>query len=168
MNDLTDYVNPIERIRKHGGGPKTLEGKKRSSMNALKHGLTARSAMAQQAIEEMCGPDFQELLEQIRAQYQPKDILEEMLTRRIALCLWRFTQTEVLERRMFEKNEHRLNLPMCHDNIMKCECLVDIHLYRAMRTLFRKRQLEDVKKVQQTNSSQSQPERGPTDENELK
>ena len=168
MNDLTDYVNPIERIRKHGGGPKTLEGKKRSSMNALKHGLTARSAIAQKAIEEKCGPDFQELFEQIRAQYQPKDILEEMLTRRIALCLWRFTQTEVIERRIFKNDEELRYLPSSHDDVMKCERLVDIHLYRAMRTLFRKRQYEEIIKMQQTNSSQSQLERGATDENELK
>ncbi len=151
MNDTAAHLEERKRTmadnpsRAGIGGPKTEEGKKRSSMNALKHGLTAKSQHAQQLIDEQGGEVFEEILTEMRAVYSPKDRLEELLVRRIAVSLWRLTQTEEMGRNAIQKWGTGWAPPPYYERIMSCERDVDIHLYRAIRTLLRKRQGEKMK-----------------------
>jgi hypothetical protein len=78
----------IEASRLNGAkshGPITPEGKQRSSQNAVKHGLTARTVV-------LCAENH-ELFEQLEQDYvdslQPATILELHLVQRIAVAEWR-------------------------------------------------------------------------------
>jgi hypothetical protein len=78
----------IEASRLNGAkshGPTTPEGKQRSSQNAVKHGLTARTVV-------LCA-ESHELFEQLEQDYidslQPSTILELHLVQRIAVAEWR-------------------------------------------------------------------------------
>jgi len=66
-------------------GPITEEGKQRSSQNAVKHGLTARSVV-------LCHED-RELFNQLEQDYidslRPCTVFELHLVQRIAVCEWR-------------------------------------------------------------------------------
>ena len=48
--------------RKGIGGPKTPEGKRRVSINALKHGLCAESQQGLQEVARIIGAEFEDIL----------------------------------------------------------------------------------------------------------
>ncbi len=70
-------------------GPKTKEGKARSSRNALKHGLLSREVVITEGEGAEDQQAFDDLLDDLVKQYQPVGPVEEMLVQKIAFCSWR-------------------------------------------------------------------------------
>ena len=66
-------------------GPNTPEGKARSSMNALKHGLRARSFGI---LPEESQAEWAEHVQDLRQGYGPVDAAEEKLVTAIAVAMW--------------------------------------------------------------------------------
>ena len=66
-------------------GPKTPEGKARSSMNALKHGLRARTFGI---LPEEDQAEWAEHVRDLRQGYGPVDAAEEKLVTAIAVAMW--------------------------------------------------------------------------------
>ena len=124
-------------------GPKTPEGKRRSSLNALKHGLHATSPQAMELIARETGVDFETILEDMRAHYEPADPVERQLVNRIARCAWRLALAESMERRLIERCADPVRPAPSYQKILKYEQLVDIHLHRAITALARKRAAEN-------------------------
>lgn len=82
------------RNAQNSTGPRTEEGKQRSSMNALKHGLTAESVV-------LPGEDaaqFDALQQRFMEEYAPQTVLETELVKLIAGCVWRLKRVPVFER----------------------------------------------------------------------
>jgi hypothetical protein len=73
---------------KKSTGPKTLRGKANSRRNALKHGLFARHFM-DFFLQGEDSSEYEELLDDLRDQYQPVGRAEELEVERITLCWWR-------------------------------------------------------------------------------
>jgi hypothetical protein len=74
-------------------GPKTIAGKKRSSQNAMIHGLTSRTVVA--VFEDDL--EFQEFASQISGTFsQPSPIERELINRLIGL-LWRLRRAQAVE-----------------------------------------------------------------------
>lgn len=74
-------------------GPKTREGKLRASMNALKHGLCATEPVVP-------GEDparYRQVIEALRAEYDPRTPLEMLLLERAAAGLWRLARLQRIE-----------------------------------------------------------------------
>jgi len=69
-------------------GPRTPEGKAVSSMNALKHGLTARRVVVLNDPDEDPA-EFDNLLDELIGEHQPDGVTERFLVERIAVCYWR-------------------------------------------------------------------------------
>jgi hypothetical protein len=68
-------------------GPKTLEGKRNSSRNALKHGLFAPEVVN---VAQGESPErFRRLLQDLWNEYEPVGRTEGILVEKIAACLWR-------------------------------------------------------------------------------
>ena len=67
-------------------GPKTPEGKARSSMNALRHGLRARSFAL---LPEEDPAEWDQHLSDLRAGYAPADAAEEKLVTALAVAMWK-------------------------------------------------------------------------------
>ena len=57
--------------RGSGGGPKTEEGKRRVSLNALKHGFTAAAPHALEVLDFEPGVEFEPILEKAQAYFRP-------------------------------------------------------------------------------------------------
>ncbi|MFL5332412.1 MAG: hypothetical protein ACJ8H8_04365 [Geminicoccaceae bacterium] len=76
---LPDHVPSAKR------GPKTPEGKARSAMNALKHGLRARTFGILPGEEQS---EWALHLAELRASYGPVDAAEEKLVAAIAAAMW--------------------------------------------------------------------------------
>ena len=74
-------------------GPKTSEGKKRSSQNAITHGLTAFMSTLPHESEE----EFALMSETIIKELKPKGQIELELVTRIANILWRLRRFPIFE-----------------------------------------------------------------------
>ena len=77
-------------------GPRTLRGKKRSSKNALKHGIFSKVAV----LTSESRADYQDLLGGLQDYWQPEGKMEELLVDKLAVLFWRYkrvTQAETAE-----------------------------------------------------------------------
>jgi hypothetical protein len=74
-------------------GPRTEEGKKRSSQNALRHGLTAETV-----VEPIEDPDDYKAFEaSITAEYDAETVIERELVLRLVSLLWRLRRAGAIE-----------------------------------------------------------------------
>ena len=81
------------RNAQHSTGPKTVEGKAAISMNAIKHGLSARVPVLPDEEPQA----FQELSEQLREEFQPVGMMETLLVDLITRKLWRLGRISHIE-----------------------------------------------------------------------
>jgi hypothetical protein len=77
----------------HSTGPRTDAGKQRSSQNALRHGLTARSAVTPS--EDHAA--YQRHLRQFMDEYQPATATETQMVQQLADTSWRINRIPLLE-----------------------------------------------------------------------
>ena len=75
----------VDKSKKHPGGPKTPEGKHRSSLNSMRHGLTAQTIV----LPSEDRTKFDELLADYTGQYAPETKLELDLVHELAALRWR-------------------------------------------------------------------------------
>lgn len=78
-------------------GPKSIEGKEKSKMNALKHGLVAQATVIPVGEAKESDSEFTQLLDRVMAEFEPQGFIEEMLTERIAICYWRLRRAAYAE-----------------------------------------------------------------------
>ncbi|HYL73335.1 MAG TPA: hypothetical protein VEU96_03975 [Bryobacteraceae bacterium] len=77
----------------HSTGPRTEPGKKRVSLNALRHGLTAQTIVMPE--EDLAA--YQRHAEQFFDQFQPKTPIETQLVQTIVESTWRLNRVAALE-----------------------------------------------------------------------
>ena len=77
----------------HSTGPKTPEGKKHSSLNALRHGLTGQIVVM--PTEDLAA--YQQHLESFTDEYTPKGATESNLVQALADTSWRLNRVAALE-----------------------------------------------------------------------
>lgn len=77
------------RNAQNSTGPKTPEGKARSSRNALKHGLLAKCIVLREDDPHENALDFEQLLESLAADLRPEGASEQILVEQLATCYWR-------------------------------------------------------------------------------
>jgi len=78
-------------------GPRTAAGKARSSLNALRHGLRARSAI----LPGESRPVFRRLFRSLRAHLQPSGPLQELLVEQMAIAYWKLSRLSRIEAEVF-------------------------------------------------------------------
>ena len=133
--------------RKGVGGPKTPEGKRRVSLNAMKHGLNALSNQGLERVAETIGTDFETILDQMRTYYFPRDPIEDMLVTTIARCAWRLKITQAMEDSALDQ-QMTLRPSKRLEQISILERRIDIQLHRAMSALAAKRREEQQENTQ--------------------
>lgn len=69
--------------------PKTLDGKRHSSRNSLKHGFSARALFHEYVTLNERPEDYNELRRRLRHDYEPVGAAEELEVERIARCWWK-------------------------------------------------------------------------------
>src|SRR6202035_1252509 len=74
-------------------GPRTEEGKARSSQNARKHGLTA----AQFVIAAEDRDEFEESLAELQADVRPQGALQQILSHQLAESAWNLRRVRRME-----------------------------------------------------------------------
>jgi hypothetical protein len=87
----------IEASRRNGGksnGPKTDEGRTRSSQNAIKHGLSAHKVVVLEGESEDGWAEFHQ---GYIAKFQPRDTVEDHLVLEMAVNRWRLQRAWAME-----------------------------------------------------------------------
>src|SRR5580704_1543821 len=84
----------------HSTGPRTESGKQRSSLNALRHGLTARTAVLPTEDPEA----YQRHIQQFLDEYQPANSTETQLVHEIANTAWRLNRIPFLEAELLSQD----------------------------------------------------------------
>ncbi len=79
-------------------GPRTDAGKAASSRNATKHGLSAAFAVLPHENQQ----EFDELIEDVRAEHQPVNNHQTFLTQQLAKTWWLLARAQRLEAKAFE------------------------------------------------------------------
>ena len=83
----------------HSTGPKSAEGKQRSSQNALRHGLTSQSA-----VMPADDPDAYQLhLKSYIGEYNPKGATESDLVQSLADISWRLNRVTAIETKLLDQ-----------------------------------------------------------------
>lgn len=84
-------------------GPRTPEGKLRSSMNSWKHGITANRLLLTVESE----PDFERMLHDFRYRFQPADGYELKLVDSIIVIQWHMDRLRLMESCLIQCEIHR-------------------------------------------------------------
>jgi hypothetical protein len=109
----------------HSTGPRTEPGKQRSSQNALRHGLTARTAVLPTEDPEA----YQRHIQQFLDEYQPATATETQLVHELANTSWRLNRIPFLEAELLS----RATNPPTDQAAIETFDIVDAH--RALATL---------------------------------
>ncbi len=118
---------------KRSTGPTTEAGRARSSMNALKHGLTARDV----TLDEAEARKFGAFRDDIVRDLAPVGALEEELAQRIATCSWRLRRVLHLEAEIAAVAPRFLSNGS-NEHLMRYEIAIDRSLQRALHELERR------------------------------
>jgi hypothetical protein len=135
-----------EASRRNGAksrGPKTAEGKARSSRSALKHGLCAQRFVVL-GDEDLAA--FDALEAALTAELAPQGALQAVLARRIVAATWRLERAERIEAGLFEhylRGDRTLGLALIRDGngarafdtLLRYRGGTLAELWRALRTL---------------------------------
>ena len=84
----------------HSTGPRTEPGKQRSSLNALRHGLTAQTVVLPTEDPEA----YQRHIQQFLDEYEPATGTETQLVHEIANTAWRLNRVPFLEAELLSQN----------------------------------------------------------------
>jgi hypothetical protein len=98
---MSQRQREANRINGAKGGPKTLQGKEISKMNALRHGLTAKKLVLPSEDEAL----FNAMMEGYLEELQPQGLEETDLVREIVSGKWRQERHWVLENALTELAE---------------------------------------------------------------
>jgi hypothetical protein len=95
----------------HSTGPRTEEGKARSRLNALKHGLLATEAANFGVEGEPARKAFEGLSDRLENYYRPRGPIEEILVQKIAIATWRLKRAMRFEARAIHEAAERAATP---------------------------------------------------------
>ena len=114
-------------------GPSTPEGKAAVSMNALRHGLRARTVVLPGENPE----EFTQLCNDLEVEWSPQSRTEQFYLEQMAVSQWKLTRMEVVEVNIFKDPEAAKNqLPML-DRLWQAECRLERSYARAQCELQR-------------------------------
>jgi hypothetical protein len=81
-------------------GPRTAEGKARSRLNAIKHGMRAAMHVV---LPDENAVEFHALQEALMDELAPEGALQTVLARRVAVAAWRLARADRMEIELFEE-----------------------------------------------------------------
>ena len=95
--NIADRTETNRANAQHSTGPKTESGKWRSSLNALRHGLTGQIVVM--PTEDMAA--YQSHLKSFTDEYHPKGATEAQLVQQLADTSWRLNRAASLEANLY-------------------------------------------------------------------
>jgi hypothetical protein len=114
-------------------GPKTPEGKAAVSMNALRHGLRARTVVLPGENRE----EFDQLCDDLDVEWRPQSRTEQFYVEQMAVSQWKLTRMEVGEVNIFKDPAGAEKQIPLLDRLWQAQCRLERSYARAQRELQR-------------------------------
>jgi hypothetical protein len=114
-------------------GPNTPEGKAAVSMNALRHGLRARTVV----LPGENGEEFTQLCDDLEVEWHPQSRTEQFYVEQMAVSQWKLTRVEVSELNLFKDTDSAKNQLPLLDRLWQAECRLERSYAGAQRELER-------------------------------
>jgi hypothetical protein len=114
-------------------GPKTPEGKAAVSMNALRHGLRARTVVLPGEDRE----EFNHLCDDLEVEWHPQSRTEQFYVEQMAVSQWKLIRMEVSEVNIFKDADGAKTQLSLLDRLWQAECRLERSYSRAQRELQR-------------------------------
>src|SRR3981081_3409970 len=102
-------------------GPRTPEGRSAVSMNALRHGLRARSVVLPGENRQ----EFDELCNDLEVEWHPASRTEQFYVEQMAVSQWKLTRMEVGEAAIFQDVESSTAKLPHLDRLWQAECRLE-------------------------------------------
>jgi hypothetical protein len=116
-------------------GPKSPEGKAAVRLNALRHGLRARTVVLPGEKAE----DFHQLCADLEAEWQPQSCTEQLLVEQMAVAQWKLARVDACETALFDRFEGTRQIGHL-DRISQMAVRHERSFFRALRELERLRE----------------------------
>ena len=134
---MSTAPSPVRRLSNAANaqlstGPRTEKGKARSSQNARKHGLTAKTLL----IGDDAREEFEEMLAQYQAEIQPEGPIEQCLFEELVASAWNLRRIHRMEAALISQTAGLLDLLDNQDIQQKLDRLARHHT-RIERTFHR-------------------------------
>lgn len=136
-------IEANRRNAQHSTGPLTLEGKYKSSQNAIKHGLFSNVPLITGEQEE----EFNVFSNELLSFLMPQNGIESILAERIITCTWRLRRVMKIESDMMHESlkfGFRHSLPDLFTNggekimaLSRYEMILEKSLYKAYNELLK-------------------------------
>src|SRR6266403_6184799 len=129
-------IKQIEANRRNAlksTGPRTPEAKAAVSMNALRHGLRARTVVLPAENSE----EFHQLCNDLEVEWHPQSRTEHFYLEQMAVSQWKLTRMEVGEAAIFEDAAASTTKIPLLDRLWQAECRLERSYARAQRELER-------------------------------
>lgn len=136
-------IEANRRNAQHSTGPITLEGKDKSSLNAVKHGLLSKAYLIQGEQED----EFNIFSSELWNFLMPQNGIESVLVERIIISAWRLRRVIKIESDMMHESlkfGFRHSLPDLFSNggekimaLSRYEMILEKSLYKAYNELLR-------------------------------
>lgn len=112
-------ITANRRNSQNSTGPKTLAGKRRSSRNAIKHGVFSRELVSVWEDDK----DFRQLLSQLIDDFQPTDTFEMLQVEQMAVFAWKQSRLTGIETAALDERIGRLIKTLTEQNVPKEDLL---------------------------------------------
>lgn len=99
---LTDAVMAANRANAKAGGPKTEQGKSRSSLNAVRHSILSDRVVLETDAKKA---EYEAHRRRWQEHFQPQGPVEELLVDEITIASWKLGITEMLESKELARRE---------------------------------------------------------------
>src|SRR5258708_7472962 len=137
-------------------GPKTPEGKAAVRMNALRHGLRARTVVLPGENPD----DFQQLCDDLETEWNPESRTEQFYVEQMAVSQWKLTRIELAEKSIVtQEATAKIQIPLL-ERLWQSQCRLERSYARAQREL--ERLQKSRLPVPPKGKASEQPERRPS------
>ena len=114
-------------------GPKTPEGKAAVRMNALRHGLRARTVV----LPGENSDDFHQLCDDLETEWNPESRTEQFYVEQMAVSQWKLTRIELAEKSIVTQEvAAKIQIPLL-ERLWQSQCRLERSYARAQRELQR-------------------------------
>jgi hypothetical protein len=142
------------RNARRSKGPKTAQGKATASMNAVRHGLRARTVVLPRENQD----DFDQIHAGLQGQYQPQTPSEQYLVDQAAIAQWKLVRLEVFEAACYDKDPSANACAAIFGRMTQFQCRLERSYFKAYQ------ELERIKAARQKQPEQSKPEQSKQEE----
>jgi hypothetical protein len=124
-------IEANRRNARKSTGPKTAEGKAAVRLNALRHGLRARTVV----LPTENADDFHQLCADLESEFQPRTRAEQILVEEMAVSHWKLARLETGERSIYTRPIPVHDQMALIGQLSQCEARLKRSFIKAMREL---------------------------------